>query len=151
MSTESYQDERGIGQIAEDIRFTADLAVQIFQQSPDAIIIVHGETGRIRLVNDQAEFLTGYHRSELRNQTVDMLVPQERRPRHLEHRTGYMVDPKVRQMGANLNLSIQTKSGREVPVDIMLAPVSTMHGLFVIATLRRREPRNGPSGKPGSP
>lgn len=125
--------------VAEDIRFAADLSSQIFQKAPDAMVIVSGETGQIRLVNDQAEFLTGYHRSELRGKLVDLLVPDARRSSHLQHREEYAADPHVRQMGAHLDLAIRAKSGREVPVDIMLAPVSTVQGIFVIATIRRRE------------
>lgn len=129
-----------IANIAEDLQFLTDLAIQIFQQAPDAIVIVNGETGHIRLINTQAEYLTGYHRSELRGKSIDVLVPAAKRDVHQLHRTIFMEDPKVRQMGHNLDLTLVQKTGREISVDIMLSPFSSARGMFVIATIRRKNP-----------
>ena len=51
-----------------------DLAVALFQDSPDAIIVADA-SGLIQLVNSQAELISRYPRAELRGKAVEMLVP----------------------------------------------------------------------------
>jgi len=125
--------------LADEFRFLSELAIDLFRKGPDAIIIVNGETGIIQLVNDQAEFLTGYHRSELRGKPVEMLIPDASHEVHISNRAGYMDNPRVRRMYEHAGLKLKSKSGREIPVEIMLAPVSTARGIFVIATVRRKD------------
>jgi len=122
-----------------DIVFVADLTIKIFDDFPDAITIVEGETGKIFLVNRQMELLTGYYRSQLRGESIDMLVPSVLRSGHAAHRKAYLTNPVIRPMGTGLALSLLTKSGQELPVDITLAPIPTERGLYVIAAVRRRE------------
>jgi hypothetical protein len=43
-------------------------------------------------------------------------------------------------MGNNLSLSVGGKTGREFPVEIMLAPIVTVSGTYTIAIIRRRKP-----------
>jgi PAS domain S-box-containing protein len=134
--------ESGLGELqrtADDYLFTVDLAVVLFQSSPDAIVVVAAEDGAIRLVNSQAEFLTGYHRSELRGQKVEMLLPEMVRERHVtEHRKTFLSEPRARSMGREFDLRLRRKNGDEVGVDINLSPVVTIRGMFVIATIRRK-------------
>lgn len=110
----------------------------ILETLPDALVVV-GEHGEIILVNNQTELLTGYHRSELLGQKVELLVPEGARSRHIEHRAGYVADPRSRPMGIDLPLSVRHKTGREIPVRINLSPVVTSRGLFTSAILRRKE------------
>jgi PAS domain S-box-containing protein len=135
------EDEKGdytrLRAVADDFRFLSDLAIDLFQKSPDAVVVVSGEDGIIRLVNDQAELLTGYHHSELRGQILEKLVPASLREQHAAERARYIVHPHIRRIHERPNLRLLTKSGREIDVDIMLAPVSTIRGIYIIATVRR--------------
>ena len=126
-------------QTVDDYLFLLAVSIELFQSSPDAIVVVD-EAGIIRLVNSQAELLTGYHRSQLRGQPVELLVPDDRKGVHADfgHRGGYMTEPRVRAMGADLDLKLRLKSGAEVAVDINLAPIVTVQEMFIIATMRRR-------------
>jgi protein-histidine pros-kinase len=62
------------------------------------------DDGRMVLVNAQTEKLFGYARAELLGNTVEMLVPHRFRDQHPQHRGRYFADPKVRPMGAGLEL-----------------------------------------------
>lgn len=128
-----------IQRLSEEIQFTSDMALVLFQSSPDAIVVTDSE-GKIRMVNPQAELLFGWHHSEMRGQPVEMLLPEEHRERHERHRISFLDDPRVRPMGISMHLQALRKDARRVDVDINLSPVVTAHGLFVIATIRRTRP-----------
>ena len=107
----------------------------LLETAPDAMVIID-QTGHITLVNRQTERLFGYDRDELIRQPVEILVPERLRDRHLGHRTGYFVDPKVREMGAGLELSGRRKDGSEFPIEISLSPLETEEGSFATAAVR---------------
>ena len=107
----------------------------VFQASPDGIIIVD-EEGVIRDANPRAEELFGYSRDELLGSLVERLVPPEDRADHPAKREEFTRHPRVRGMGAGLDLRAIRKDGRRIPVEIGLRPVDTGEGRFVIAAIR---------------
>ena len=99
------------------------------------MVIVDAD-GRIVLVNSQAQRLFGWERGELLGQAVEMLVPPRFRQDHAAHRGGFFSRPKVRQMGAGLDLYGLRKDGSEFPVEISLSPIQTEDGPLVASAIR---------------
>ena len=107
----------------------------LLESAPDATVIV-GTDGRIVMINAQTERLFGYPRAELLGRSVDTLVPDRLRGQHAEHRSGYFSVPRVRPMGAGLDLFGLRRDGTEFPVEISLSPLETEEGTLVSASIR---------------
>jgi PAS domain S-box-containing protein len=108
---------------------------RLLEAAPDAMVIV-GQDGRIRLVNEQVEKLFGYRREELLGKAIEILVPERFHGGHPAHRNGYIHDPHSRPMGMGLDLSARRKDGTEFPAEISLAPMSTAEETLVTAAIR---------------
>lgn len=123
----------------------------LFTYSPYAILLVElAPDGGILLANPEAEFLFGYHHSELVGHPVSFLIPERFRDVHREHRRRFARHPKHRPMGTGFPLVALHKSGEEIPVYITLTPVMLPQGGQVLVTVRLVEdehqpPRGGPT------
>ena len=74
----------------------------LLESLPDAIVMVN-VTGRIVLVNAQAEKMFGYLRTELLGQPVEVLLPARFCTAHLAHRGRFVERPRICTMGAVLD------------------------------------------------
>ncbi len=108
---------------------------KLFEFSPDAIVVSDHE-GKISEVNAQVEKFFGYSRSELLGQQIEILIPERFRRTHPRERNAYSNQPRVRLMGAGLELYGRRKDGSEFPVDIMLGPVEGAEGRIVLIVIR---------------
>jgi PAS domain S-box-containing protein len=108
---------------------------RLLDSAPDAIVVVDVD-GKILFVSEQTETLFRYPRQELLGQTIEILVPEQLRRTHRLQRARYVADPRVRAMGAGLELYGRRKDGSEFPVEISLSPMETEGGVLVSSAIR---------------
>jgi PAS domain S-box-containing protein len=106
------------------------MELEVLEHMPDGVFVVD-IGGVIQFMNRAAEALFGYSRDELLGHPIELLVPSRFRTSHRVHRDAYAAAPRIRPMGLGLELRGLAKDGREIPVEISLAPV-------------------GPGGEPGA-
>ena len=114
----------------ETLRHSEQQLRALFEFSPS------DKEGRIKEVNARVESFFGYNRNDLLGQSIDILVPERFRNAHSGHRKGYGEKPRIRPMGAGVELYGRRKDGSEFPVDIMLGPVETAAGPMVLSVIR---------------
>jgi len=107
----------------------------LLESMPDGIVMAN-PSGLIVLANSQAERLFGYMRDELRGQPIEILLPARLRSTHVAHRSNYFSQPRVRSMGAGLELNGVRKDGSEFAVEISLSPIVTDEGTLVMSAIR---------------
>jgi PAS domain S-box-containing protein len=110
------------------------------ESSPNGMLMVD-QTGRIVMVNREAERLFGYARQELLSQPIEMLVPVRYRGQHPGNRGFFYSDPRTRVMGAGRELFGLRKDGSEIPIEIGLTPIEMDEGLFVLSSVVDISPR----------
>ncbi|MGO9780501.1 MAG: PAS domain S-box protein [Streptosporangiaceae bacterium] len=107
----------------------------LLEAAPDAVVCVD-ESGRIVLVNAQAERLFGYPREELAGQPVEILVPDASKAHHATLRARYAANPSPRLMDARANLSGRRRDGSTFPAEIALSALRTGQDTLVSAAIR---------------
>jgi len=106
----------------------------MIEAAPNPMVMI-GADGVIVLVNSQAERAFGYARTELLGEAVEILVPEEFRRNHPEHRAGFFATPHPRPMGLGRDLFGRRKDGSTFPVEIGLSPIQTDSGIFVLSSI----------------
>jgi PAS domain S-box-containing protein len=107
---------------------------RVVEAAPNAMVMINS-SGRIEMVNAQAEQVFGYARAEMLGQSVEMLVPVRFRGHHPNLRGSFFADPKARRMGAGRDLFGLRKDGSEFPVEIGLNPIETDEGPMVLSAI----------------
>jgi PAS domain S-box-containing protein len=112
-----------------EARFRSTIA-----EAVTAMLLVD-EQGRIKLANDEAGRVFGYHSDELVGQSVEILVPERFRNGHPSLRAGFLRNPQARRMGAGRELFGVRQDGTEIAVEVGLSPITMEDGMNVLGTV----------------
>jgi PAS domain S-box-containing protein len=93
---------------------------QIFQSSVEAIIMVD-QQGKILLANAVSERIFGYQNDGLIGLTVEDLLPEHMRSKHVHYRKNFTAHPEPRPMGMGRDLVAKRKDGTQFPVAVSLS------------------------------
>ena len=107
----------------------------LFELMPDGVALVD-EHGVIRHVNEILMTMTGYSRNDLVGQTVEILLPPQLQRRHVVDRAKYSQNPRARQMGAGLDLTLFRRDGTELAIDVALTTIAFDGKPWVVAAIR---------------
>lgn len=116
-------------------RKQADKKFRLAVEAAPAGMVLVDDEGRILFVNEHAERLFGYGRSELTGRNIETLVPERFHEAHPGYRRQYGDQPASRPMGAGLDLYALRKDGTEIPVEVGLSAIPTDEGLMVLAAV----------------
>ena len=89
--------------------------------------------GNIQMVNRQAEAMFGYSREELVGKTLELLLPDDLREKHHQHRASYFGNPRPRPMGIGMELRGRRKNGKDFPIEISLNHVQVGEDVLAIS------------------
>ncbi len=120
----------------ESTRKSQTLFRQLFEASPDAVLLVQAD-GRIARANRQAAELFGYRPEVLTGGcSVDALLPKRFHAAHAHLRAGYAAAPTTRPMGQGRELFALRPDGTEFATEISLSPVETEDGPMTLCVVR---------------
>jgi PAS domain S-box-containing protein len=102
---------------------------------PDAVVVCD-RAGVIRYANGTTAVQLGWEPGALVGSPIGVLLPDRFRARHALALEAYFSKPRARPMGVGLELTALRKDGRELPVDIALAPLRVGGETFGIAVIR---------------
>jgi len=106
----------------------------LFEASPDPQIIVNSD-GIIEQANAQCFGVLGYKNTELIGESVEVLLPEHLRQRHVSFRQMFNSAPRARPMGRS-ELTCLRKDGSVIPVEISLTPITSDQDVSVCAVIR---------------
>lgn len=109
-----------------------NMCAQVVEADPDGTCVVNDD-GEIVLVNESMEEISGYHRSEMVGQSVELLVPNAFKSIHPSNRETYIASSTNRPMRG---LTLRHKRGTEKSVGIRLKHYTDTSGGYTIAKVR---------------
>lgn len=119
-------------------RLREELKAKGFSVAADAMVIIDAR-GIIVVVNTQVTTFFWYTEEELLGASVDMLLPDDLREVHAQHRTEYVDNPIIKSMGVGRKLLGQRKDGKQFMVEVSLNPLPHRNEMFFMAIVRRIE------------
>jgi PAS domain S-box-containing protein len=107
----------------------------LLEAAPDAMVVVN-QSGKIVLLNVQAEKQFGYSRDELVGQKVTNIIPEGFAERLIADETRSASEALAQQIGTGIELIGRRKDGSDFPIELMLSPLENAEGILVTAAIR---------------
>jgi PAS domain S-box-containing protein len=107
----------------------------LLEAAPDAMVVVD-QSGKIVLVNLQAEKQFGYRRDRLLGREVKDIIPEGFAERLIADGLRSAEEASTQQIGAGIELLGRREDGSEFPIELMLSPLESVDGVLVTAAIR---------------
>ena len=120
---------------ALDVTDLEEVAAAVVVDAPDGIVVVDA-AGQIVLVNRRAVELFGHPSEAFLGMSVEHLVPEADRARHVTAREAYTADAVRRPLRGYGALNGVRADGTQFPVEISLSPIDTLGGPLYVAIVR---------------
>ncbi len=99
-----------------------DLYRRFFEDSSEGLAVINND-GIIEKVNGAFCAIFAYKPDELEGHKMDVLLPDNIRHKHDQHRAHFNANPAKRPMGQNRDLFGRKKNGELIPLEISLSPI----------------------------
>ena len=114
----------------------------LFTTAAEGLVVVDAK-GAILMHNPRLNAMFGYDEGELVGASVEVLLPDAVRKRHVDHRDAYDKKPVQRSMGMGMDLWGKRKDGTVLPVEVSLNHFTVdgmryVMGLVTDITLRHK-------------
>jgi len=106
----------------------------IFDYSPVGLLLINVD-GKIVATNKKACDIFGFDITEIKDLSVEELIPKKFRKQHIQHRTDYLKKPYPRSMASGMDIRARRKNGDEFPVEIGLNPVSGINNTSIVVSI----------------
>ena len=106
----------------------------LVDSAPNAVLMT-GPDGRITFANRRSETVLGYRPDELVGASIEMLLPEALRHRHVTHRAGAWKHTSPRPMGRAGAFVARRKDGTEVAIEVGLTPIEIGGAAYMMATV----------------
>lgn len=103
----------------------------VFDAAADAMLLADG-SGRIVWINDAAQHLLGYQKSELTGLAFEMLVTPRYRKQYRYYQKLFFNKPAKRALNAGNELVALNYEGKELLLDISLSPIKVKQQVYVL-------------------
>lgn len=125
-----------IRELTERLTAAESMFESLFEQAPDAYIVTD-YSGKIVMVNLQAEEMFGYSRLALVGQRVEVLMPRQFHETHIAERERVCTEAmdSVKRMGED-TVTARRSDGSEFPVQIQHGPLSTNGTVYRASVVR---------------
>ena len=104
----------------------------LFENATEGIILTDGR-GNIILINPAAQRMFQYTAEEITGKPIEILIPDNLKPKHHHHREGFYKKPSNRVMGQGRDLYGRRKDGTNLAVEVSLSHYHRDNDLFVTA------------------
>ncbi len=104
----------------------------LFENATEGILLTDS-SGIITIANPAALKMFGYTENEMIGNSIEILLPDNIRTRHVDLRQGFTEHPGNRSMGSGRDLFARNKNGSIFPVEVSLSHYQKDNKMFVIA------------------
>ena len=128
------------------MQLSKKVSEELLKAVPDASIVTD-QKGRIVFANTKALDLFGFDAHELVGESVEILVPEMHRDRHVRLRGAYGQSPHSRPLLSGLELRARRKDGEEFRAEVALTPIDGDDGPLVASTISVTAPETTRSSR----